>query len=234
MKKLCLVGLFFYSVNLFAQEVATKDYTAFMADANGRATYELTNYVMEGTPFFPPDYYKATIVVKFGKTYTNILAKLNLYENQLYYKATEGGADMVPVIPIKKVKFGSVLIDGKIKEAATFETGFKPIEKYDTSTFYEVLDSGNVQFLKHYKVSYNDQKPFGSATVTRVFDLKKSYYLCLADGSMHKLEKGKEAIVALLTSKKAEVLKYIDAYNLKCKNEDDWQMIIEYYNSLFK
>lgn len=201
-----------------------------MTDGNGRPLYLRVEYNVEGSPFHPDDYYIATLFLSNGKAYTGVPVKLNLLENTVLY-TTPRGEELVSINPVRRVVFTDTS-DNNFMKAVIFERGYAAVDKQDQGTYYEVLDSGKIMLLKYYGVSFTDKKNYGSASITRSFQETVSYYICLPDGAMKKLEKGDEALLALIREKKEELRTYITREKLKCKKESDWKKVIAYYNSI--
>lgn len=218
---------------VFSQRNHTYDYSnaqQFFTDVNGRPLYMKVEYIVDGSPFHPDHYYKASLFLKSGKAYTGIPVKLNLMDNTILY-TTPSGEELVSINPIVRVVFTDTA-ENNLMTGVIFERGFASVDKQTEDTYYEILDSGKVTLLKYYRVYFDDRKTYASATITRAFHETPSYYLCLADGTMKKLEKGRDFLLALINVKKQELDSYITREDLKCKKEADWKKVIAYYNSI--
>jgi hypothetical protein len=202
-----------------------------MQDVSGKPIFMKVNYNVEGSPFYPEEYYLAIVFVKNGKKYNDVRVKFNLQENLLLFKLPDG-TEMSAVTPVNKIIFTDTS-EGGMMLNRVFENGFASIDKQNEQTYYEVLDSGKVKLLKCYSVSYDDRKYYAQASITRVFLQKEKYYIRLMDGTMRKIGKGAAALLSLFTDKKNELQKFISEKNLKCRKENDWRKVIAYYNSLF-
>ncbi|HYM93992.1 MAG TPA: hypothetical protein VET23_07625 [Chitinophagaceae bacterium] len=159
--------------------------------------------------------------MKQGKVYENVKVKLNLFDNTLFY-ITSDGNERVIISPVNEIVFSDTSSGGGIKNIV-FQNGFSPVDRQNETTYYEVLDSGQVKLLKYHNINYQDKKEYNNAVITRVFNETNAWYLRLAGGTMSKLEKGKEVILSLLSSKKTEIEKFIEGKNLKCRKENDWK-----------
>lgn len=203
----------------------------FMQDILGKPVYLRVEYNVEGTPFYPAEYFSADIYIRNGKIYTGVPVKFNLLENLLLYKQ-EDGKEMSATSPISRVVFTDTSKNWTMNNVI-FENGFPSIDKQNENTYYEVLDSGKVRLLKCRTVNFTDKKYYGQASMTRVFEQSESYYVYLPERKMKKMEKGVEFFQSVFTDKKEELIRYIEVQKLKCRKESDWKKAIAYYNSLF-
>lgn len=201
-----------------------------LTDVLGRPVYLKVTYNMEGSPFYPTEYTKADIYIKSGKVYPSIATRFNMEENTLLLKLDDGN-ELVVTTPVPRIVFRDTGLNGQML-GVVFENGFPAADKQTTSTYYQVVDSGKIKLLRYYSVTYLDKKEYGQASITRIYDMKETWYMFLPDKTMHKLEKGKEAFLALIPDRKEDVRQYIDQKGYKCKKEEEWKDVLRYYNSL--
>ncbi|MES2371731.1 MAG: hypothetical protein V4557_04065 [Bacteroidota bacterium] len=200
----------------------------FLHDASGRPIYLRTEYEIEGTPFYADEYCTANLKIKNGKYYTGIKVKLNLQENLLIYIDREG-KEMAASTPVEKIEFFNCSDPAKNK---TLVSGFPAIDKQDVSNFYVRLDSGNVSLLKYIFVNYRDEKKYGSANMTRVFEQKEVYYIYTPGKGIQRLNKDNNAVIKLLGNKKTELEDFIAKNDIKCRKEEELVKVFTFYNSL--
>lgn len=204
--------------------------TQLLTDVTGKPVHLRVAYNLEGSPLYPADYTRADIFVKSGKKYPDILSKFNFLENTLLVKLDDGN-ELVITTPVPRIVFTDTGVNGKML-GAVFENGFPPIDNHPSNHYYEVIDSGRIKLLKYISVTYMDRKDYGQASITRVYEQKEAFYLFLPDNTIHKLSKGKDALLSLLPDKKSEISSYIDQNSNKCRKEEEWSAVIAYYNSL--
>jgi hypothetical protein len=229
--QLTFVTILFFANPLQAQKPTVPNET-MMTDVGGAPIYLKTEYIIDGSPYFPPEHTSTTIVLKSGKIYPTVKSRLNLYDNILIILRDDGAEQMLTG-SISKVIYESVPA-GKGSRTVVFQTGFPAIDGHDNTTYYEVLDSGKLKLIKHSKVSYSDKRGYGEASITRVFKNLETYYLVLPGNIIRQMGKGKEEFLAALPGKKNELEKYIDNKKIKCKKEEDWIELVSYYNSVEK
>ena len=216
-----------------ARTTATGTYNQsleLMTDVSGKPMYLKVNYNIDGSPFYPEDYYRASLYTRGGKVYEGINVKFNMMDNLLVMKLDDE-TELVAVSPITRVLFTDSVRIGMLN--TVFEKGFPPVGQQTEQTYYEVLDSGRVKLLKQRSATYTDKKDYGQASITRVFEIKESYFLFF-DGKMNKLTGGKDGLLALIPEKKEELNQYLVDNNLKCRKENELSLAIAFYNSLFK
>ncbi len=202
-----------------------------LTDVGGKPINLKVDYNMEGTPFYPAEYTRADLHVKSGKIYRGIMVKFNLMDNLLLLLMPDG-KELVATNYIRRLVFTDTL-NGEIVFRGIFERGFPAVDGHTEDMYYEVLDTGRLKLLKFHSVTYIDQRQYGQASITRVFEQSDTYYLYPVDGKMRKLEKGKDALLSLIGDKKDELGEFINQQNIKCRKESDWKTVIAYYNSLF-
>jgi hypothetical protein len=196
--------------------------SALMTDAMGQPFYPQQKYSWEGKVFFPEEYSLATITTANGKSYKNIKAKLNLFDNSLLF-LDSAQREFVVTLPVAKVEFENFF-------AQKNNVFIKPLN--DTGTaFYQVLDSGKITLLKKIFLTYKDQMGFGSTSITRIFEQKFSYFT-YANGLLKALDRSKSAVLELMAGKSAKVDAYIEAEKLKMRKEEDLVKVFRFYNGL--
>lgn len=205
------------------------DSETLMTDLGGKPIFIRTDYIFDGTPYFPDEYTRASIILKSGKKYVDVKTKMNFYDNSLIMQLSDG-TEIKVTGNVSKVIYELIPVGDKLK-TVVFQRGFPAVNNLDTTSYYEVLDSGKMKLLKYCQVSYSDTRGYGEASITRVFKKKESYYLVLPGNVIKQLEKGKQEFLSLLPARKDELEKYIDNKKLKCRKEEEWIDIVSYYNS---
>jgi hypothetical protein len=228
---LTFVSILFFADPLQAQKPTVPNET-MMTDVGGAPIYLKTEYVIDGSPYFPEEHMRTVIILKSGKIYPTVKSRLNLYDNVLII-LREDGAEQMLSGSISKVIYESVPA-GQGTRTVVFQTGFPAIDGHDNTTYYEVLDSGKLKLIKHSKVSYTDKRGYAEASITREFKKMETYYVVLPGNIILQIGKGKKDFLAALPGKKDELEKYIDNKKIKCKKEEDWIELVSYYNSVDK
>jgi hypothetical protein len=229
--------LLFFAGNSFAQrtvDVTKQDVnfqnSSFFYVVNG-SPVSLVKYVkvVDGSPFFGDDWMKARIILSLGKEYDNLLVKLDLLANELYYKDASGH-EMVATSTLQQV----VLID-------TVKSLFYTFVYSDAIPFagnppdkgwYQVMTNGKAILYKQFVKTINEVKPYGSATVEQTIYTTSNFFVLYNDRFTH-IKKFKD-LTDLLADKKTLLQQYITAGKLNGKKEDDYISVVTYYNDLFQ
>jgi hypothetical protein len=185
----------------------------FMVDANGRILKPSGDFNEEGSPYFSGMFLPGSVTILKGNTYHGLQLKINFHTNEIIFLDDKNN-EMVVAQPVERVEL--ITPNGN----KVFRTGFTPINKQDGNTFYEVLDSGNVSYLKYTEVSFSERQPYPNARFVRTYRDKVSYYI--AKGSqIENLPKSIEEVPALFPGKEAKMMELIKKDKLKLKKEGD-------------
>lgn len=197
----------------------------FLSDANGRPLYLLSNYTVEGSPYFMDEYQTAQLITVEGTVYKNVKVKINIVDRVVQYLAADG-KEMVTDIPVKRLLF-----TGPDGGTDIILESFLTALNAPGAGIYQVLDTGKIKLLKKIVINSRDEKKYGNAGITRVFERKETYYA--ANGSyITKLEKGKAAMLDLFSHQKDTLSAFIDARQLSCRSEQDYRAVFRFCNSL--
>lgn len=196
-----------------------------LTDINGKPIFPKSEYQFDGSPFFKDEYCLARLKIANGKTYENLPVKLNLQDNLVIYRQPNG-AEMEAVSRIEFLEF----IGCANGEVPVFRSGYPPVDEQNAGTYYQVLESGPVQLLKLWRVTYIDQKPYASASIVRKYDRSPLYYAYTPTKGMIRLGKGNELALQLDQERTAKATAYARQENLKLRKEEDLRKLIAFYN----
>ena len=182
--------------------------------------------VVEGSPFFNDQMMRGAIILSKGKEYKNMLIRLNLLDLQVNYM-DEKKVEMVASTPISEVVFWDTINNyhHRFVFSSYIETTDKPEED-----FYELLQSGKVQLYKQHKKRMMETRPYGSATYEQTIKTDIRYYV-LVGGKWIKIRKLKD-ITDQMTDKKNEIQKFVNEKKLMKDNQENFESIVTYYNTL--
>ena len=183
--------------------------------------------VVEGSPFFNEQIMPGAIILSEGKEYKNILLRLNLLESQVNY-ISERQVEMIASTPVKEVVLWDTI--RKKDYRFIFSTYIESIEKPEKD-FYELLQSGKAELYKQHKKSIMESKPYGSATIEQTIRTENRYFI-LVKRQWIRVKKLKE-LPMLIADKQKDVQKFISEKKLSGDNQENFEAVIAYYNSLF-
>lgn len=206
---------------------------AFANDINGRPMYLKTEYTADGSPYLYEEYCLAEVTLLTGKVYDNVRAKINLQEKLLIYPL-DNGMEMILTSPISKIRFYSIITQGKAFPERTFKGYGKPLNDPGGEIYEVMYEDSASALLKRVAVTYTDSKAYGEATITRSFRRSTSYFAAVPSSGKElvKVEKDPKAVSALFGNKTATIKSFIDQKKFKCKSEDELIEVFKYYGTL--
>lgn len=196
----------------------------FMVDANGRILKPSGDFNEEGSPYFSGVFLPGSVTILKGHTYHGLQLKINFHTNEIIFLDDKNN-EMVVAQPVERVE---LVTPNGIK---VFRTGFMPINKQDGNTFYEVLDSGSVSYLKYTEVSFSERQPYPNARFVRTYRDKVAYYIAKGN-QIENLPKSIEDVPLLFPGKEAKLMELIKKDKLKLKKENDMIELFRYAKTL--
>ncbi|MFB0946129.1 MAG: hypothetical protein ACI9V1_001765 [Spirosomataceae bacterium] len=115
-----------------------------------------------------------------------------------------------------------------------FRNGFRPYERQDEQTFYQVLhNSGNFKLLKHAYYNGREERKFNEATTNFKFNLYENYYIAYSTRQLQRIKKSKKQVLALFPKYEEQVTTFISNEKLKFKEWSDVGKVLSYVETLF-
>ncbi|MFZ6022872.1 MAG: hypothetical protein ACOYVG_00280 [Bacteroidota bacterium] len=225
---LLLVLSILYTVNITAQTpnsaITKVEMDRFMVDANGRILKPSGDFNEEGSPYFAREFFPGSVTILKGYTYHGLQLKINFHTNEIIF-LDEKNNEMAVAQPVERVELNTP------NGVKVFRSGFMPINKQDGNTFYEVLDSGNVSYLKYTEVSFSERQPYPNARFVRTYRDRVIYYI--AKGSqIENVPKSIEEVLALFPGKKEKLMELIKKEKLKLKKESDMVQLFRHAKTI--
>ena len=197
-------------------------------DVDGRP-FPIKYQDITGSPFFDETYKYANLVLADGKLLTSIKTRIDLCSKEVLIVTSNEMEASFNQGMVKEISFADTLT-GEIVQY-TFKTGFPRADKQDEYSFYRVLCSGRCSFIRSMSTVVAEKINDTSLRNERCFKLITADYL-FVNHQMNILPKNKDAVLALLADKKAELTHYIKANKINCNRAGDITMLVNYYNSL--
>ena len=200
----------------------------FLSDVNGRA-FENKYADVSGSAYLYPNFKFATIILKDGRTYNNVQARLNLVEHEVNFIASNGEQGYIGKGMVTSILFNDTTKDGV--NANFFQTGFSPIDNQSAIHFYQVLVNGKISLLKSINKNIEERLNELSGEKSKEFAQRENLYV-LYEGSLKRVKKDSDFFLSTMANQKEAINQYIRTNKLNFKNEDQLKKLVEFYNSL--
>lgn len=185
--------------------------------------------VVEGSAFFITDWLTGRVMLISGKEYGPMQLKLDLLKNELYY-LEPSGKEMIATTPLQRV----ILIDTirQLHYIFIHSDAIPTIHPDGERGWFELLNNGRASIYKKITKSITETKPYGSATTEQIIHTSSKYFI-LYNNQFIRIKKFRE-LPEILNDKKADVQSFIASKKLTGKSDEDFNMVISYYNDMFQ
>ncbi|HEV8285509.1 MAG TPA: hypothetical protein VGQ09_14440 [Chitinophagaceae bacterium] len=233
MKFFFLILLFIISTISYAQK--TVDVTTGNTSAMSPAFFNVVGgepfvfakfaRLVEGSPYFREEWMKGNVILNGERQYAGVNLKLDLFDNEVHYQDQKGN-EMIATAPIQKV----VLFDSVTQQVFNFINSAYLQTNNRVNGWYQILSEGKVSLFKQIDKQMHETKPYGSATIEQSIITVFHYYV-LYNGRFTEIKKIKE-LPEIFSDKKQDIAQYIKSKSLSGKTDDDFEMVINYFNGL--
>lgn len=178
---------------------------------------------IDGSPFITEDWLVVKIKLDNNKVYDNVTARVNVYDNKIHFKDSEGKERML----LSKVKEIQIKDPASPLNGAIFISGFAP----NKDIFYKVVvDGPKVRLLEKFSARKTDIKVFNGEPKMQ-FDVDKEvYFYSVSVKNMYKGTKKCAEIIDVFGNDK-KVTEYASRNGLRCSKKEDAIKLVEYFNS---
>jgi hypothetical protein len=182
--------------------------------------------LVEGTPYFSENWMRGSVISSQGTRYDSILLRIDLFENELQYIDPKGN-EMVATTPVRTV----VLSDSITGKKYEFDhSAYINVTNKIEPGWYQLLSDGRAALYKRIVKSFNETRPYGSATIERRMTDEAQYFI-FVNSVLTRIKKIKD-IPQLLPDKRDELSKYIASKNLNSKSDTDFIGVMDHYNTI--
>ena len=227
--------LIFFSAGLFASAQRTinvDDSSKFTNsilyfNSGSGIPYVLSKYakIVEGSVFIPESLSPAQIYIKgIDKALNNVLARLNIVDNQLNYFDEVKGIELTAVDPISEVRFKDS-VSGEIR---IFTRSIANCA-HTRPGWYEMLESGKLSLYRQVIKKITETKPYGSATSEQRVETFFSYWI--QAGEDCRAVKKISELANYIVEVDPELKSKLPQRKLYDKKEEDWIELAKLYNS---
>lgn len=199
----------------------------YINDVSGFPIRPATTDEISGTNYLNKDWQLGSVTVKNGKTYKNMLVKLNLLDQKFIFKGDKGET-MGFVEPVTQVILDATILN---TNPVVLRNGFTNSDVKPTD-YLEVMTEGNILLLKKTTVVVKEVKEYSSAVTEKSYVNKSSYYTAEKDKPLRNLSLNKKDVVNALVGHTKEIEQYINDNKVNFKKDEDLTKLVNYYNSL--
>ncbi|HEK21420.1 MULTISPECIES: hypothetical protein [unclassified Mucilaginibacter] len=193
-------------------------------DALGRPIAATDITKMNGTSEIYNEWIPGQVTLENGENYKNLFLKFDPKENLLTFVYDKKDAP-------QKFKDNVRVFTLNAGTERVFANGFPKFDGSNTQTYYEIIAGGKTMLLEHHRQYLKSVRDENRALTIGEYTALKHYYV-FKDQKMSKTKLDRNAILAALADKSAEVSAYADKEHLKYDNEEDVKKIFDYYNKL--
>lgn len=163
--------LFFILFLLFLMKnVSSYAQYEFIPDNTGKPLLTNKYENITGSPFFSDQWLKGEVKLANGNILKMEALKYDLVKDRLLFKAKD-----------KEYEFFPLCVAFNLNTPNGTKTFLLKETKENSAGYYELLTDGKIPFLKKQKKFVLEPKGYNSATVEKVIEEKKSYYLLVDD-----------------------------------------------------
>ncbi|RYZ62285.1 MAG: hypothetical protein EOO14_02715 [Chitinophagaceae bacterium] len=183
--------------------------------------------LVSGSPYFSEKWMKVVALSPKGERYRSPKAKLDLFENQLYFLNNEE-QEFTVTIPLKEIILTDTVTGSSYRfvqsSALPFSAGIK-------KGWYQVLAEGKAPLYKRYNKVLSENKPYGASTAEQTINTSEEVLLGY-NNALHSIKRPKD-VATILSDKKAALETYLQTEAAKKITQTDKIVsLVTYYNSL--
>lgn len=177
---------------------------------------------VEGSAFLSEQWTYARIKLADNRVFDSVQLKLNLFENQVYFKDDKNRERQVAV----RVKQIEITDASSEWNNSVFVSGYGSNE----NVYYQILGDGKkLGYLKEMSVVRKEYKVLHAA-IQKKFELQEGRFFLYAQGILYEASKNCSTLLPAFGND-SKVTSYISANGIKCSKEKDLKKLVEYYNS---
>jgi hypothetical protein len=179
--------------------------------------------VVDGSPYFDTTWMTASITSANGGFIKKAIVKLNLLDNEVYYR-DPGGKEMIATTPLKNM----VLTNPRTGETWQFDFFPRPDKAHADlpSGWLEMLYAAKQATLyKYYQKKLQEYKPYGSAVTEQRITTTIKYHL-VYQNQMHEIRKP-EDLLQIAPDKSAQLQTALATTKGKNNKDDYYTKVIQ-------
>jgi hypothetical protein len=224
MYKAPLPLLFIVAVSYSFEARAQLGYQAPLTDQNGKSVLGTKFAGIDGSPYLFDQWVPGKATTDDGKVYDKLMLKYNAYNDQLSFVYSSTDEPQKFEEPVKTFTIFSA-------PQMVFVNGFPKIDRQNIDSYYEVISAGKTILLKHYSKLIKDTRTFNAMQVNGQYT-NAYYYYIYRDNKMIRIKPNKDAVLAALADKAAQINTYLSGNTIDFKKDEDLSKLFDYYNTL--
>ena len=155
----------------------------FLEDITGKPFLKMNTDGIEGSAFLWDEWMQGQVTFQCGKTARVDSIRFSPYNNLLYF--SRNGEMLEFVEPIKEFE---IMGEEKGNENKfLFRSGYPPVDKQTSTTFYHVVNDGEVQLLRLVQKTVEPYRQYNQSTVMKFRD--RQYFYAFKEGQMSRVKK---------------------------------------------
>lgn len=183
---------------------------------------------IQGSPYLFEDWKSGSITSNIGTVYTGLKIKYDAYKDVV--EILQNGA----IMEINPKLYNDFRIQEEGHKEYFFKNDFKPMERFNQQSYFEVLFQGKIYVLRKIKVDYISENVtnFGSSNEIKKFIKNESYFFVQESGGGIEFKLNKKSVMNLFPDKNEEIEGYIAREKIKCKTIEEIVRIASFYESI--
>lgn len=204
--------------------------TMEFTDLNRRSLLKKYDPEITGSPFINSDWVLAKITLSKGNETGPISVKLNIENNELYFRDSTGKEMIAIEGLVKKIDCFNFYSKDSIRYV--FKSGYPGIDKQNENYYYQVLTEGKIELLARRFKYIRVVKDELSGEITKEFvDGIVVLYISI-NNIIHAYHPTKSFVISLLKDKEQSINIFIDTNKINFKKIPDLIKLFNYYNGL--
>ncbi len=225
------VLILFISSNIYSQTIDTRPAYTFSFEANGSPNAGL-NYIyqytdVKGSAFINDNWEIANVVLNSGYVFKSVKIKMDAQQNKFIFNRNDSSFELPDNVK-------SVIIFPNTNDATQkiiYNKGIQINAQVNANKFIQVIAEGKISLYKYFKKDIEEYNEYGNATNFKRFVDMQQYYIYM-NGEYNAINISKKNFDKTLKAKNATLDAFIKQKDLSGKDEKEWVLAINYYNSL--
>ncbi len=179
--------------------------------------------IIIGSIFSNDEMNKGYIRIQGEKNQRDISLRYNVYSHEKNFLKEKTELVLDPAIPVEEFGYSISTEDGS--KNLVFRSGYPPIGKNSTQTFYEVVAGKDIALLKYTVKRILEKKDEHGQAEKVVVDADTWYVYDNASRTIAETKKNKNAVLQALPQYAIRIREITEANSLRLKSDADWTIL---------